>query len=337
VPFSYQHQDWVPEWNWKWRATGIDKRQVPRLVPVAERLGEVNAAAAADTGLPIGLPIIAAAADKACEVIGSGCLRPDQGAIGYGTTATINTTSNKYVEAIRFLPAYPSAVPGSYCTEIQVFRGFWMVDWFKRQFGLAEQLESEQSGEAPEFLFDKLIAEVPPGSMGLMLQPYWTPGIKLPGPEAKGSIIGFGDVHGRAHLYRAILEGLAYGLREGAERIEKRSGVKIRSLHVSGGGSQSDRMMQITADVFGLPAERPHTYETSGLGAAIDAAVGLGLYPDFESAIAGMSRTADRFDPDPTAHQLYDKLYRQVYRNMYDRLSPLFKSVQQITGYPAQG
>jgi sugar (pentulose or hexulose) kinase len=337
VPFSYQHQDWLPEWNWKWRATGIDKRQVPRLVPVAERLGEVNAAAAADTGLPIGLPIIAAAADKACEVIGSGCLRPDQGAIGYGTTATINTTSNKYVEAIRFLPAYPSAVPGSYCTEIQVFRGFWMVDWFKRQFGLAEQLESEQSGEAPEFLFDKLIAEVPPGSMGLMLQPYWTPGIKLPGPEAKGSIIGFGDVHGRAHLYRAILEGLAYGLREGAERIEKRSGVKIRSLHVSGGGSQSDRMMQITADVFGLPAERPHTYETSGLGAAIDAAVGLGLYPDFESAIAGMSRTADRFDPDPTAHQLYDKLYRQVYRNMYDRLSPLFKSVQQITGYPAQG
>ena len=216
-----------------------------------------------------------------------------------------------------------------------MFRGFWMVNWFKQNFGLAEQLEAEQSGEAPEFLFDKMIADVPPGSMGLMLQPYWTPGIKLPGPEAKGSIIGFGDVHGREHIYRAMLEGLAYGLREGAERIEKRSGVKIKTLRVSGGGSQSDRMMQITADVFGLPAERPHTYETSGLGAAMDAAVGLGLYPDFNTAIDGMSHSGDRFEPDPEAHQIYDDLYRQVYQKMYDRLSPLFKSVQKITGYPA--
>jgi sugar (pentulose or hexulose) kinase len=335
IPFSYQDQCWSPSWSWKWRATGIDQDHLPRLVRSGERLGEVSSEAAEQTGLPLGLPIIAAAADKACEVIGSGCLSPDQGAISYGTTATINTTSKKYVEAIRYLPAYPSAVPGSYCTEIQVFRGFWMVNWFKQQFGLAEQLEAERSGEAPEFLFDKMIADVPPGSMGLMLQPYWTPGIKLPGPEAKGSIIGFGDVHGREHVYRAMLEGLAYGLREGAERIEKRSGTSIKTLRVSGGGSQSDRMMQITADVFGLPAERPHTYETSGLGAAIVAAVGLGLYPDFNAAIDGMSHSGDRFEPDSDAHQIYDQLYQQVYCKMYDRLSPLFKSVQKITGYPA--
>lgn len=335
IPFSYKDQGWCPSWDWKWQATGIEPRHLPKLVPAGERIGQVSPEASQQTGLPVGLPIIAAAADKACEVIGSGCLSPEVGAISYGTTATINTTSKKYVEVIRFLPAYPSAVPGSFCTEVQVFRGFWMVNWFKQQFGLAEQMESERSGEAPEFLFDKLIADVPPGSMGLMLQPYWTPGVKLPGPEAKGSIIGFGDVHTRAHVYRAMLEGLAYGLREGAERIEKRSGVTIKSLRVSGGGSQSDRMMQITADVFGLPAERPHTYETSGLGAAMDAAVGLGMYPDFDTAIATMSHSGDRFEPDPEAHQVYSRLYCEVYRKMYDRLSPLFKSVQQITGYPA--
>ena len=335
IPFSYKDQEWCPSWDWKWQATGIEQKQLPKLVAAGKRLGEVSRDASEQTGLPVGLPIIAAAADKACEVIGSGCLSPDVGAISYGTTATINTTSKKYVEAIRYLPAYPSAIPGSYCTEIQVFRGFWMVNWFKQQFGLAEQLQSEQSGEAPEFLFDKMIEDVPPGSMGLMLQPYWTPGVKLPGPEAKGSIIGFGDVHTRAHVYRAMLEGLAYGLREGAERIEKRSKVRIKTLRVSGGGSQSDRMMQITADVFGLPAERPHTYETSGLGAAIDAAVGLGLYPDFDAAIDSMVHRGVRFEPDPAAHQTYDQLYRQVYVKMYGRLSPLFKSVQEITGYPA--
>lgn len=100
--------------------------------------------------------------------------------------------------------------------------------------------------------------------MGLVLQPYWTPGIRLPGREAKGTIVGFGDVHTRAHVYRAILEGLAYALCEGKDRIKRRGGVRITELRVSGGGSQSDAAMQLTADIFGLPTARPHVYETSG-------------------------------------------------------------------------
>ncbi len=135
--------------------------------------------------------------------------------------------------------------------------------------------------------------------MGLTLQPYWSPGVRIPGPEAKGAIIGWGDVHTRAHLYRAILEGLAYALREGAERTERRTGVRIRELRVSGGGSQSPAAVQLTADVFGLPTGRPHTYETSGLGAAIDAAVGLGIHPSFEAAVAAMTRVVEVRDPDP--------------------------------------
>ena len=131
---------------------------------------------------------------------------------------------------------------------------------------------------------------MPPGSLGLVLQPFWSPGLRVPGPEAKGAVIGFGDVHTRAHLYRSILEGLAYALREGAERTSKRSGVKITEMRVAGGGSQSDAAMQITADIFGLPTTRPHLYEASGLGAAIDAAVGLGLHPDFRDR-------RDRDDP----------------------------------------
>ena len=137
-------------------------------------------------------------------------------------------------------------------------------------------------GEIARELRQRLIDDIEPGSMGLVLQPYWTPGLKMPGPEAKGAVIGFGDVHTRAHLYRAILEGLAYALREGKERIEKRSRQRITSLRVSGGGSQSRNALQLTADIFGLPTAKPHLYETSGLGAAIDAAVGIGLHARFQ-------------------------------------------------------
>jgi sugar (pentulose or hexulose) kinase len=156
----------------------------------------------------------------------------------------------------------------------------------------------------------------------------------VPGPEAKGAIIGFGDVHTRAHLYRAILEGLAYALREGAERITRRSGVPITNIRISGGGSQSNAAMQITADVFGIPAARPHIHEMSGLGAAIDAVVGLGLHPNFESAVTSMTRVGEQFEPDPKAHKIYDELYNQVYKHMYNRLQPLYQQIRDITHYP---
>ena len=222
-------------------------------------------------------------------------------------------------------------MPGAYSLEMQIYRGYWMVNWFKQEFGLREMHLAEERGIEPETLFDELVTQVPPGSMGLVLQPYWSPGIRVPGPEARGAIIGFSDVHTRAHLYRAILEGLAYALREGKERTERRSGVPITELRVSGGGSQSDAAMQLTADIFGLPTARPHTYETSGLGAAIDAAVGLGLHPDFDTAIREMTRVGRVFEPDATTHAIYDDLFQRVYKRMYSRLQPLYETIRAIT------
>jgi sugar (pentulose or hexulose) kinase len=170
--------------------------------------------------------------------------------------------------------------------------------------------------------------------MGLVLQPYWNPGIKTPGPEAKGAMIGFGDVHTRAHIYRAIIEGIGYALREGKELSEKRSNTKITKLMVSGGGSQSDQAMQITADIFGMPVHRPHTYETSGLGAAINAAVGVGLYDNYEDAVEQMTHDGDIFTPIDDNKQIYNDLYNSVYKKMYSRLNPLYRSIRKITGYP---
>jgi sugar (pentulose or hexulose) kinase len=336
LPFDYRRHKWAAGHDWKWQALAVEPRMLPELAPPGARIGVVEQEAAQATGIPAGTPLFAAAADKACEVIGAGCLEPHVGCLSFGTTATINTTSARYVEVTPFVPPYPAAIPQAYSTEVQVFRGYWMVNWFKEQFGHHEQLRALAGDVAPEQLLDQLAQSVPPGSMGLMLQPYWTPGIRVPGREAKGAIIGFGDVHTRAHVYRAILEGLAYALREGKERIEKRSGVRMTELRVAGGGSQSDCAMQLTADIFGLPAARAHVYETSGLGAAIDAAVGLGLYPDFASAVAGMTRLGRVFEPIAANRDTYDRLYRRVYRKMYANLQPMYREIAEITGYPQQ-
>lgn len=334
LPFDYKKHRWAGPRDFKWQTMPVEPAMLPELAPPGQTLGYLTCEASQHLGLSKSLPVIAAASDKACEILGSGGLTPDIGCMSYGTTATINTTSQRYVEPIRLMPPYPSALPGHYSTEVMIYRGFWMVSWFKREFGLRERKIAEQRGVEPEALFDELVKAVPPGSMGLMLQPYWSPGVRQPGPEAKGSIIGFGDVHTRSHIYRAILEGLAYALREGKEKIEKRSGVKIRKLRVAGGGSQSDAAMQLTADVFGLPTERPHTYETSGLGAAIDAAVGLGLHPDFETAVAEMTRVGDVFHPNEETRALYQRLYSEVYLKMYPQLQPLYRKIRDITGYP---
>ena len=335
VPFDYKHGRWASPHDWKWHALPVRPAMLPELVPAGTLIGAVTAQAARETGIPEGLPVVAGAADKACEVLGAGCLTPDIGCLSYGTAATFNTTTSRYLEATPFIPPYPAAIPGHYNTEIQITRGFWMVNWFKEQFGQHEAREAAQRGVAPESLFDELVGRVPAGSLGLMLQPFWNPGIKVPGPEAKGAVIGFGDVHTRAHLYRAILEGLAYALREAKERIEKRGGERIARLRVSGGGSQSDAAMQITANVFNLPCERPHLYETSGLGAAIIASVGLGLHPDFATAVQAMTRVGRVFTPEAEHARTYEQLYRRVYLRMYDRLRPLYRDIRAITGYPS--
>lgn len=330
MPFDYKKLRWASRWDWKWQVLPVDPSILVDLVPPAGQLGEITPQAAAETGLPAGLPVIAAASDKACEVIGSGGLEPHIGCLSYGSAATINTTQHRYLEVISLIPPYPAAVPDAYSLEIQVFRGYWMVSWFLNEFGHPELNLAEARGHEPEILLDELVAAAPPGSDGLVLQPYWAPGLKVPGPEAHGAVIGFHGGHTRAHLYRAILEGVAYALREGAERTVKRSGTPITELRVAGGGSQSRAAMQLTADIFGLPASRPHVYEASGLGAAIDAAVGLGLHSDFSAAVSAMTHLGDTFDPDPQTHALYEELYRRVYLRIYERLKPLYEELRQI-------
>ena len=233
------------------------------------------------------------------------------------------------------MPPYPAAVPGAWSLEAQIYRGFWMVEWFKREFGQREVDRSSVEGVAPESLFDELLRETPPGSMGLMLQPTWSPGVRVPGPEAKGAVIGFGGVHTRAHLYRSIIEGLAFCAarrwragRGAGEDAAARAARVGRRGPVAGGRPADGRHLRA--------ADRPAAHPRDVGARCGDRRGGRrsGCTPTSTARRSEMTRVIEVRDPDPARHELYDALYRRVYRRMYDRLKPLYEEIRDITGYP---
>ena len=325
IPLDYKKKDWLKESHWKWRAIQTKPGTLPALIPPGELLGKICKDASEETGIPQGLPLIAGASDKAAELIGSGCLHPSQACIGYGTTATISINTNKFIMPLRLIPPYPSGQKEYYNPEVQIYRGLWMLTWFKTHYAQAEVELAKKSSKAPEQILDEMAQHVQPGADGLMLQPYWTPGVRLPGPEARGSVIGFTADHTKAHFYRAIYEGLAYALREGADRISQKSGIPIREIRTSGGGTKSNLLMKITANIFNLPVLVPKFHEISGLGVAMIAAAGLGLHSNLEAAVNQMKVKNAEILPNPKEAELYDQLYKNQYLKLYKRVRPLYK------------
>jgi sugar (pentulose or hexulose) kinase len=310
----------------------VSEDMLPVIKQPHEILGVVTKSAAKETGLPEGLPIIVGGGDKQSESLGAGVLTPDIGVISFGTATAMEIVTKKYVEDRQgqFF-TWCSAVPYGWNIECFVYRGFWMVRWFADEMGNRENIIARERGVAPEVVFDETIRDIPPGCLGLVLQPYWTP---LPSLEySKGSIIGFGSAHTRAHIYRAILEGMGYELRRLGELAQKKTGVPLKELRVGGGGSRSEEAVQIAADIFNLTARRMDTFENCAKGAAIDAAVGTGLHKSFEEAVAAMTRTGKAFYPNPKNREIYDGLYKEVYLKTYDALAPLYKKMIVITGY----
>jgi len=335
IPFDYKKQKWGNRKDLLTFSTKIypvEKEKLPEIVKSGEIIGNITKQASVLTGIAVGVPVVACGSDKGCGTIGNGVLSGKMANLSLGTTATIQITSKRYLEPISFMPSYPSVIPGLFNPEIEIFRGFWMISWFKKQFAQKEVEEAKTKGVAVEKVLDGLLAKSPPGSMGLIVQPYWSPGLSQ--PSAKGAIIGFGDVHKKPHVYRAIIEGIVFGLLDGKEKIEKVSKTKIQKLTVSGGGSQSDEICQIASDVFNLPISRGNTAEASGLGAAIVTAFGTGYYDSIESAISKMVHYKSEFHPNKKNHKLYRQLYKKVYKKMYKKLKRFYKRIRKITGYP---
>lgn len=333
IPFNYKRRCWPSNDNdYRWELFGIEKDKLPELIEPGEIMGKISKKVSEVTGIKEGLPVIASGSDKGCETLGVGCKNLEYVNLSFGTTATVQTMSDKYFEPIKFMPAYPGCINGFFNPEFEIFRGYWMISWFKKEFAAKEAKEALEKGISEEEILNERLKEVPPGSYGLMLQPYWGPGLKL--PEAKGSIIGFGDVHTRIHVYRAIIEGINYGLRDGIEMIEKKSGVNVKYAMVSGGGSQSEIICQITADMLNKKVYKVNTHETSGLGAAIVSFVAMGIYKDYLEAIEKMVHYKRIYEPNKENSEIYEKLFYRVYKRIYPQLKNIYSEIQQITNYP---
>ena len=291
-------------------------------------LGAISASMAEDSGVKEGLPVYAAGSDKACELLGLGCSEESRAAIGLGTTATISYMSATYQEPERFIPAYAGVIPGKWNPEIEIFRGYWLISWLKKEFASHEMEKAEELGISAEEILNRSLALIPAGCDGLIMQPYFTPNVTM--PTARGAIIGFSDVHTRAHLYRAIVEGINFALIDGMRHIEKRRGSKFTSVAVGGGGSQSDEICQITADMFGLPILRTESYEATGIGCAMAAMVGMGIFDSYEAAVKSCVHYKDTFEPREKVTEIYNRLYDDVYQRTYGHLKPLYQKLHEI-------
>ena len=328
VPFDYKGRRWMGENGLTRCVCDVPQEKLCELVPSGEVIGAVTEEAAKATGIPAGLPLIASGSDKGCETLGMSVIRPDQAAVSFGTTATLQMAVKDYFEPQPFMPAYPAVPNDMYNPEFEVFRGFWMLSWFIEQFGAQDKLDAAAEGISAEQYLDEKIKDIAPGSGGLLLQPFWTPGIT--NPNASGAIVGFADYHTRYHLYRAIIEGICLELYHGLDTMQKRGKRRVKALYAGGGGARSEVVCQIAADVFGLPVHRIQTHEASAVGCAMVAFIARGVYRDYEEAIAHMVRERDVFTPDGANHRVYMELYDKAYAGLAARLKPIENALHRF-------
>jgi sugar (pentulose or hexulose) kinase len=315
-----------------YEAVGVSREKMLDVYPPGTVYGTITREAAEATGLPEGLPVVAGAGDKQCEALGAGAVTRGRAYITYGTYSSIAITTydRPIVAKAGEYHTLGAAVAGAWGSEGGIGRGHWLVSWFRDQFASQAVEEARKRGVSPEQILNEEAEKVPPGAEGLILFPYWLPWPTI--PQAKGLILGFYDaVHKRPHVFRAILEGIAYGLRGIRDILVRDSGVPIEAVTIGGGGSKSNLGMQATADILGIPCSRPHTPETCALGAAIDGAVGVGMYADFEDAIKHMTRSERVFEPIPQNQELYDAIYEKVFTQIYPSLEGVFTSLNELS------
>lgn len=321
-------------WNWSEDEEVIRKYQIPRemlfeAVGPGEILGHVTKAASEKTGLPEGLPVVSVTNDKAVEGLGAGLVNDQTAVISLGTYITLMIQGKELPKDPKALWAIISSVPGKYLYESYgIRRGMWTVSWFRDLFGDGLMQEAAKQGLSPEELLNKKAEKVPAGSDGLMTVLDW---LANPWePYKKGIMIGFGAHMDEAYMYRSILEGIAYTMKNNCDAMCEELGKPLKEIVISGGGSNSDLFMQIFADIFNVPAKRNVVNESASLGAVINTAVALGEYESYEKAVEEMVEIKDVFMPIEKNAQLYQKLNQRAYKNMANYTDGVLKEIYNV-------
>lgn len=305
---------------------GLDRAQLPSLAAPGSVLGEVTAAAAAATGLPAGLPVVAGAGDGQCAGLGAGVLTADRAYLNLGTGLTLGVHAQHYAWS-RAYRTLSSPVAGAYTLEALLSSGALSIAWFRDTLSGLE-------GDGREQRLEAMAAEVAPGADGLLFLPYLT-SAETPhwDADARGVFLGLSDRHGRAELYRAILEGLALEERLSLLRIEDSIGAQVDRVVVMGGAARSVLLTQLLADVLERPVDISAEVETTALGAGIlaAAAVGLGGVGSVADAVGAMVRTSATREPDPTHRERY-RAAAEVHAQLYPSVKALFPRLAALRG-----
>lgn len=305
--------------NRRWSQAVLDELNIPaEWLPKAyegpQVTGVVSERAAALTGLRAGTPVVGGGGDQAAQAVGVGAVQPGIVALTVGTSGVVFAPLASYAyEPDGRLHAFCHAVPGQWHFMGVMLSAAGSLQWYRDTL-------------APQEDFGKLTEEArnaPPGSEGLIFLPYLT-GERTPHPDplARGAFVGLTARHTRAHLTRAVLEGVAFGLRDSFELIKASPAGLINEVRVSGGGAKSPLWRQIMADVLGVPLVVAEAIEGAAYGAALLAGVGGGVWPDVQTAAVAAVKTGARVEPGADAGA-YEGAY-QLYRDLYPMLKPAF-------------
>lgn len=309
-------------------AVGLTPAHFGEIVAPGEVLGTLRGAVAETLGLNPCLPVVAGLGDGQAAGLGVGITRPGQAYLNLGTGIVSGTFTADYTtdRAFRLMAG---GVPGSYLAETFFGGGTYNLSWFVDRFS---DIPPGPFGLdiLPEQVLEAAAADLPAGSDGLLSLPYLT-GVLSPywDSTARGVLFGLSGRHGKAHMYRAILEGLAMEQRLSTTGAETATGKTTDRFRVMGGGSRSALWCQILADVLQRPVEVARESEATCLGAAMLAASAAGLYGSVAEASSQMSGAGLTYEPDPSRTGVYDRFYR-VYRTLYPALKTQFGDLQDV-------
>jgi sugar (pentulose or hexulose) kinase len=270
------------------------------------------------------LPVVVTANDKAVEALGAGSLDEHEALVSLGTyiAGMMHGRQNR-ADADHFWTNF-ACVPHRYLYESHgIRRGMWTLSWLMDVLGPEFAASAAAQNRTREAILEAEAATVPAGSEGLLTVLDWL----APGdhPYRKGVMLGFDARHTRGHLYRSMLEAIALTMAERVEAMRSELGTRLDGVVVSGGGAESPLLMQIFADAFGVPSARASGSGGASLGAAMCVAVALGVYPDFDTAVARMEQPRQRFLPRPEHVDLYRQVSETVFRHVRDATDPILQ------------
>jgi xylulokinase len=309
--FDLAARDWSPE---VLDALEIPRAWLPRTFEGPEVTGRITAAAAAATGLRAGTPVVAGGGDQAANAVGVGAVAPGTVALSLGTSGVVfATTDGPLFDPRGRVHAFCHAVPGRWHLMSVMLSAAGSLRWFRDTL-------------APGVSFDELVtpaADVPAGSLGLLFLPYLS-GERSPHPDpmARGAFVGLTLAHDRRHLVRAVLEGVAFGLRDGLDLMIAAGMPAPSQVRASGGGIASPLWRQILADVLDAEIATVNTSEGAAFGAALLATSAAGWFASVDDAVATLVRATPAAAPGPDAARY--RVAHGAYRELYPALVPFF-------------